>query len=235
LDWAYERHEVRADEVSQFVAGLDSTWRGLSVTMPCKAAIVGLGQPDEVVSALGVANTVVFDGYPGDVSRTRVFNTDVAGIQAVLTRSGVDLDAGAVVFGAGATARSCVYALAGLGVTRVGVRARRRDAVEQLAVEAAAWGIDIVAGTSAAVVISTVPAPVAAEWSAQLDHTQFIFDVLYNPWPTPLVDHARQVGIPYASGLDLLAAQAVGQVELMTGRVVPFELLREAAEAALGR
>ena len=39
LDWVYERHEVKADEVGPFVARLGNQWRGLSVTMPCKKAI----------------------------------------------------------------------------------------------------------------------------------------------------------------------------------------------------
>ncbi len=58
LDWAYERHEVNASTLSQFLAGLGEGWRGLSVTMPCKPAIVAHGQPDEVVRTLGVGNTM---------------------------------------------------------------------------------------------------------------------------------------------------------------------------------
>jgi shikimate 5-dehydrogenase len=36
------------------------------------------------------------------------------------------------------------------------------------------------------------------------------------------------------SGLDLLAAQAVGQVELMTGQLIDVEVLRRAGRQALG-
>ncbi|MEJ7756156.1 MAG: hypothetical protein WKF83_07340 [Nocardioidaceae bacterium] len=42
-------------------------------------------------------------------------------------------------------------------------------------------------------------------------------------------------GVPYVSGLDLLAHQASLQVALMTGREVPADLLRVAAEQQLTR
>jgi len=34
LDWTYERIEQTVDSFPTFFAGLDSSWRGLSVTMP---------------------------------------------------------------------------------------------------------------------------------------------------------------------------------------------------------
>ncbi|MDR0284231.1 MAG: shikimate dehydrogenase, partial [Propionibacteriaceae bacterium] len=141
LDWEYDRREVTAAEVRDFIEGLDRTWRGLSVTMPCKRAIVPLGEPDPVVAALGVGNTLIFDGQPGDRAATRVHNTDVTGIQLVL--GALDPAARIVVYGNGATARSCVYALAGLGVGRVAVRARDAAKTVGLAADGAAWGIAV--------------------------------------------------------------------------------------------
>ena len=52
-DWTYTRREVDADELAGVVAGLDASWRGLSLTMPLKEA------------ALDVAATV------SDVARER--------------------------------------------------------------------------------------------------------------------------------------------------------------------
>ena len=44
-----------------------------------------------------------------------------------------------------------------------------------------------------------------------------VFDVVYDPWPTPLAAFARSSGRVLVAGLDLLVHQAVLQVELMTG------------------
>jgi shikimate dehydrogenase len=60
-----------------------------------------------------------------------------------------------------------------------------------------------------------------------------VFDVVYDPWPTPLAKAAEQAGVRIVSGLDLLAHQAAIQVELMTGSRVSPQLLRRAALAEL--
>ena len=230
LDWTYDRCEVTADRLAGFVASLGDQWRGLSVTMPCKKAIVPLGIPDPVVSALGVGNTMVFDGHPSDPATTRIANTDVSGFQMLLGEE--DTHSTFLVYGNGATARSCVYALSRLGVARVQVRARDVEKTAGLARDAAQWGIDVVPVTSPAeVLISTVPATVANAWGPGL--AGLVFDVLYDPWPTGLVQQALHQGVRVLTGLDLLAAQAVGQVELMTGCTVAFPVLREAAEQAM--
>ncbi len=61
-----------------------------------------------------------------------------------------------------------------------------------------------------------------------------VFDVIYDPWPTPLAQAATGAGLPTVTGLDLLAHQAALQVELMTGRAVDSAVLREAALRHLG-
>ena len=65
-----------------------------------------------------------------------------------------------------------------------------------------------------------------------------VFDVIYDPWPTPLAGAAEARGLTVLNGLDLLAAQALGQIELFTGRSVSLELALTAARdeiAARGR
>ncbi len=56
-----------------------------------------------------------------------------------------------------------------------------------------------------------------------------LFDVLYDPWPTPLA--AAWTG-PVLGGLDLLVHQAVLQVELMMGQNVDRRAVAEAMFAA---
>ena len=236
LDWTYDPHLVGVDQLKRFVAWLGPEWRGLSVTMPCKQAVLSLGRPDQVVAILGVANTVVFNGTPSDVTTTSVHNTDVSGIQMLLRGEGIGPGSDVVILGNGATARSCVYALAGIGVTRVKLRARDPVKTDLLVRDAVGWGIDVTTEDSTAPnLISTVPASVAAEWASDMVGLDLVFDVLYDPWPTPLLALAARRGVPALSGLDLLAAQAVGQVELMTGQFVPFSVLIAAADQAVVR
>ncbi len=234
LDWEYQRHLVEAEELAGFVAGLDRSWRGLSCTMPLKHAVVALGTADSVVQTLGVGNTVVFDGHPGDVSTTRVYNTDVPGLVSALRAAGAQDVSSAVLVGNGATARSILLALSELGVTRATVLARNPDKTRDLAGLGEPLGIEVThldlgATPSAAdLVVSTVPAETSGRLAPALT-ADTVFDAVYDPWPTPLAADAARRGLRVVSGLDLLVHQAVGQVELFTGRTVPADLLLEAA------
>jgi len=82
------------------------------------------------------------------------------------------------------------------------------------------------------VVVTTVPADVAERLAPQASDgaAGILFDVLYDPWPTPL---ARRWPGTVIGGLELLVHQAVGQIELMTGHTVPASILREAGRKSL--
>ncbi len=88
---------------------------------------------------------------------------------------------------------------------------------------------------SADIVVSTVP-PEAQDDDvvAATRDVAVVFDVLYDPWPTPLARVALTDGRTVIGGLDLLLWQAVDQVRAMTGRFdVPVEEMRAAGEAGL--
>ena len=240
LDWRYERHRVVAADLAGFVAGLDTSWRGLSCTMPLKQAAVALGVADPVVQTLAVANTLVFDGVPADMHTTRVYNTDVSGLVSAVRLSGVNGVTRAVLLGNGATARSALLAVSQLGASQATVLARDPAKSAALAELGQGFGVEVhhldlgsVPGP-ADLVVSTLPAAAAAAVAAALT-AELVVDVVYDPWPTPLAQEAIRRGLRLLSGLDLLAHQAVGQVEAMTGRTVPVEVLLEAAQSELSR
>jgi shikimate dehydrogenase len=60
-----------------------------------------------------------------------------------------------------------------------------------------------------------------------------VFDVLYDPWPTPLAASATDTARTLVGGLDLLVHQAALQVELFTGLPAPLATMRDAGERAL--
>jgi shikimate dehydrogenase len=211
--------------------------------MPLKQALVRLGQPDEIVAALGVGNTLVFDGHPSDRSRTRVRNTDVTGLEAALRSADAATARSALIVGNGATARSALAAVARLGVTRVTVLARDPAKTQALAEMGERLGVAVehqpFGGAIPAVdiALSTVPAEAQRDVAdAVASSASVVFDAVYDPWPTPLAaavaDAHRAVLL---NGLDLLAWQAVFQVELFTGETVPVNVLLEAAHEALAR
>ncbi len=244
LDWEYDACEVREDQLAGFLDGLDDTWRGLSLTMPLKRAVVPL--LDEVgprARQARAANTVVLEG-----GRRIGHNTDIPGaVAAIRERTSATLSS-AVVLGGGATAASTVLALADLGCTtvRVVVRdtGRVRETLEAAGRHPARPMVEVLTFRELAeraeslqpsIAVSTIPAAAQGEQVLRVAATAaVVFDVVYDPWPTPLANLAATSGLPFVSGLDLLVHQAALQVELMTGLPrAPLDVMRAAGLAAL--
>lgn len=241
LAWEYDAHRVTGGSLAAFLDDLTPRWRGLSLTMPLKREAVDLVDDLTPVARLaGAVNTVVLDeqGRHGD-------NTDVPGALAALReRTDRPLRSG-VVLGGGATATSTGLALADLGVTEVEVVVR---SPERAATTVAAIGahpaaprvrVGLLEGSAAFeadVVVSTVPAPAQTpELVLRCREVPVVFDVLYDPWPTPLAASVSPAGggRVLVGGLDLLVHQAAVQFEVFTGCPAPLARMRAAGEAAL--
>jgi shikimate dehydrogenase len=244
LAWSYQAIECDELQLPAVLRHLDESFIGLSLTMPLKRAILPLlDEMSELARAVGAANTVLFEGL-GPFLRRRGENTDVPGMVAAIKAVRPDAVGRAVILGAGGTAAAALAALREFGVERPTVVVRDRDRAGELLDAAERLGVNpqLVDWPGAAVladaelVISTVPAgaadPLAQDSS--LGSGQLLFDVLYEPWPTPFAAAALANGAQVIGGLELLVQQAAFQVELMTGRPAPVDAMRSAGQAALG-
>ncbi|MDP3893235.1 shikimate dehydrogenase, partial [Nocardioides sp.] len=60
LDWSYDAHRVSVGGLPAFLAGLDASWRGLSLTMPLKREAVPLvTRASERARLAGAVNTLL--------------------------------------------------------------------------------------------------------------------------------------------------------------------------------
>lgn len=242
LDWAYDAHRVPAGTLASFVAGLDETWRGLSLTMPLKReALTLVDRLTDRARLAGAVNTLLLD--EGDRGERVGDNTDLPGAAAAIReRTTVPL-ASAVVLGGGATASSVGLALLDMGVRSIEVLVREesRAAGTVAALRAHPGGADVRTGRldtddalRADIVVSTIPVGAQSEaLVARSGDVPVVFEVLYDPWPTPLAASALASGRTLVAGLDLLVHQAALQLELFTGRPAPLEAMRKAGERAL--
>lgn len=247
--WEYRRAEVTEESLPTFIGQLEESFRGLSVTMPCKQAVMPLLDAiDPLASAVGAVNTVV-----PSAGMLAGFNTDVTGIASAIrracSRSGVPVPSSALVLGARATASSALAALGELGITTTTVAARRFggpgsviSAASRLgvSVEQVMWS-DVSAVASAAaradVLISTLPAGVADPIASRLAprEGQILLDVIYSPRDTALRTTFEKAGGVVAEGTDMLVYQGAAQVQLMTGRSPDPAVMRHALETELER
>jgi len=238
LDWTYDAIEVDEAGLEAFVAGLDATWRGLSLTMPLKRAVLPLlDEVDPWAEVSGAANTVVLSE-----GRRLGHNTDVPGAVAAISERADTPFGRAVVLGGGATAASVLLALSEVGCreARVLVRNPDRAADTVAALERHGRGPTVEVGRLADgfgvpdIVVSTIPAEAQErELVEAAAAAPVVFEVLYHPWPTPLAAAATANGRTLIGGLDLLVHQAALQVALMTGQDAPLAAMRAAGERAL--
>jgi shikimate dehydrogenase len=196
-----------------------------------------LDESSELVEISAAANTVVLEG-----GRRSGHNTDVPGAVAALLERHDGPWHSAIVLGGGATATSVLLALAELGCTHAALvvrdPGRAQETLDAVArhprapeVSVHGFGDEL---DDADVLVSTIPAGAQDDWVLSLVlQVALVFDVVYDPWPTPLADGADAGEVPLVSGLDLLVHQAVLQVELMTGRRPSVAALRAAGERAL--
>jgi shikimate dehydrogenase len=226
LDWDYGIADVPSGELARFVANLDGSWRGLSLTMPLKKEILPLlDRRHDLVELTGAANTVLFD------NGVRGFNTDVFGVTESFRGAGIESVGSAWVLGAGATAASVIVALSELGARSLVVLVRdplRAESIVRLGTEVgvAVEVLELTMVEDAAqvlarhdvpdVVISTLPggAAMPLRFPGAVSSTSVLLDVAYDPWPSPL---AQTWTGPVISGLEMLLFQALGQVRIFVG------------------
>lgn len=239
--WTYGRYDVDEKRLPAFLDSLEpAEWAGLSLTMPLKRAVIPLlDQVSATARSVEAVNTVVLH----DDGRRFGDNTDIPGITAALRERGIEKVERAAVLGAGATASSALAALAAVctGEVTAYVRsAARATEMEQwgerlgVPVRCADWS-EAAAAFDAPLVVATTPAGATDGLAGVVpERPGALFDVLYEPWPTPLAGAWAARGGTVVGGLDLLVHQAVLQVEQMTGAArAPLAAMREAGEAAL--
>ena len=116
-NWQYSKKKVSETELADFIANLDDSWKGLSLTMPLKKTVMKLGTPCDYWSkALNVANTAIFTSNPATAlpSQIELCNTDVSGIITAFIRTlheNIISVKKAVIIGSGNTASSAMAAL----------------------------------------------------------------------------------------------------------------------------
>ena len=220
LDGDYRAMQVAPDELAGYFERrrADPAWRGCNITIPHKeAALAHVADPGGVRASIGAINTV-FRHESRDLAGT---NTDAAGFWSPI--SALDLSGKlVVVVGAGGAARAVLFALARVGVGPVTILNRTPLKAAGLL---ASFGLK---GDVAALDARLPPAALLVNASAlgmtgqplldldlsPLPHDAIVYDLVYAPLQTDLLQAAEVRGLETIDGLEMLIGQAALAFEL---------------------
>lgn len=229
LDGDYRARHVRPEELAGYFEERrsDDSWRGCNITVPHKeAALDHVPDPGGVRASIGAINTV-FRDEAGALAGT---NTDAAGFWSPI--SALDLKGKPIiVVGAGGAARAVLFALSRMEVGPVTILNR---APLKAAGLLATFGLK---GQVAALDARLSPAALLVNAStlgmsgqppldldlAPLPDDAIVYDLVYAPLPTGLLQAAEDRGLDTIDGLEMLIGQAALAFELFFGAEPPRE------------
>lgn len=227
LAWCYVPLPVQPRRVAEAVRGLAALgFRGANVTVPHKQAVLPvLDRIAPEAGTLGAVNTLVIRRQDGESPSIEGYNTDVAGFLGALARGGFDLAGGepAIVVGAGGAARAVVAGLLSQGRRKVWVLNRTVEKAQALATALDPVRVEAVLLTPEALVdraraagllvnattVGMVPAAEASIWPEGMPVPRHltVFDLVYTPLETRLLQQARAGGARALDGLEMLVQQ----------------------------
>lgn len=230
--YVYDLCPLAKDELEAFLKARN--FKGLNVTIPYKQDVMAYcDQITPLAEKIGAVNTLYFD-KGGQLWGT---NTDYQGVIYALTQAGIPIRQKKVlILGDGATCKTIRQAVVDQGARQLVIASRRAEKplLEEIAVDSPDSPYQSIPcvtvnyshlpdHSDGEVVINATPVGMWPHVEGRpADLSLFpsccgVFDVVYNPYYTNFIRQAKELDIPYASGLAMLVAQATAAAEYFTG------------------
>ena len=242
IDGHYQLFELKAEEVESFLRSLNQRGVcGLNVTIPYKEKVIPfLDKLNPQAELIGAVNTIKNSG-----GKLEGFNTDGDGFIRHLKEDLKFIPEGKkiAVIGAGGASRAIsvclaqnkvrqisiydvdqkrLLALAGLlGEHFKGQEFKIAPSIAGLKIEEC----DLLVNTSPVGMKNSDPELVDSRF---LHSGMLVYDIIYNPAQTRLLETAKEKGAAAANGLGMLLYQGVLAFEIWTGQKAPVEIMRQA-------
>lgn len=251
LDGSYDVLETPPEDLISRIKFLKSNnYAGFNVTIPLKVPMsLFLDDIDDYANIAGCVNTVkimpdkTFIGY----------NTDIYGFKMAIPND-INLTGKlASILGTGGAARAAVVGLAERGIKEIDLYTRNIINSRQTLDYMRAKFPEIIFNVyqiqnirslkDTAIVVNATPIgmkgfmanemPLECKDLDNLNSETIIYDIVYNPIRTVLLNEAQKRGLRIISGLDMLIYQAQRAIEIWTGLKPDVNLMKIAALEAL--
>ena len=247
----YEAWETYADELKQKIDLLRSSeYLGANITIPYKLDSMNfVDSIDDIAEQVGAINTII--SRNGILAGT---NTDVEGIQNSFKLANVNLkNKNVILFGAGGAARAVMVAMKNAGVKAITVINRTEKKAKDFELFSDSnFKVSILSAhlatsqygkifTNADIIINATSLGMSKGESELLSpipqellySSQVVFDLVYTPEQTPLLQMAESAGAQCIGGLAMLVFQGAASFRLWTDKNPPLEVMFRAAKKEL--
>ncbi|MDD3436018.1 MAG: shikimate dehydrogenase [Candidatus Gastranaerophilales bacterium] len=249
IEGNYELLETPPEDLISRIKFLKSNdYNGFNVTIPLKVPIaLFLDHVDRIADVSGCANTIkilsdkTFHGY----------NTDVYGFQkAIPSLIQKDLQGANVsILGTGGASRAAAVGLIELGVKQINFYSRNiinsSNMVNYLRTTFPDVVFKLYQNSStgelfnSAIIVNTTPIgmkghsadkmPLGLDVISKLPPGTVIYDVIYNPVRSLLLEKSKEYGLETINGLDMLLHQAAKSQEIWIGKLPDVDKMKIAA------
>ena len=241
IDGEYTAYDIEPAQLAGSVQSLvDSGLRGFNVTLPHKQNIIPLCDTiSHEASAIGAVNTITIS----DTGKLHGHNTDAYGFTQNLNEKIADIkwpDLSATVIGAGGAARAIVYALRQKGVKDIFISNRTYQSAKDLADLYDAHVIELndlnASFNTTKLLVNTTSLGMTGQPSLEIDLSALpsdaiVYDIVYTPLMTPLLQQAASRNLKIVTGIGMLLHQARPGFEAWFGHFP--EVTRELEELIL--
>jgi len=248
LNYRYLPFHVYEEELGQALEGVRAMQlRGINLTIPLKEkALDFLDHIDKQAGLIGAVNTVV-----NKCGQLYGYNTDGQGFLSSLELSGFSIEnKNILIFGAGGAARGVSIPLAFEGAHKIVFINRTLSKADKLSrlisniqLKKKVKSMSYLPSNTKAVernvleadlIINATPVGMNEEDGLPpgliedyLHSGQYIYDMIYSPQVTPLLEAARNKNAEFQNGLNMLILQGAEAFKLWTGENPPLEVMRE--------
>lgn len=251
LEGSYDVMETPPEDLINKIKFIKTNgYNGFNVTIPLKVPMsLFLDDIDDYANIAGCVNTVKV----GDDKSFFGYNTDIYGFKKAIPETINLAGKNASILGTGGASRAAVVGLAEKGVKEIDFYTRNiinsRQTLEYVRAKFPEINFNVyqiqnirsLEGTS--IVVNATPIGMKGFMADQmplektdldkLNPETLIYDIVYNPVKTVLIQEAQKRGLQTVGGLDMLIYQAERAIEIWTGKSPDTKLMKIAALEAL--
>lgn len=250
---SYEILETQPEDLVSRIKYLKTNnYKGFNITIPLKVPVtMFLDEVDENANIAGCVNTVKI--MPD--KSLYGYNTDIYGFKSAIPKD-IQLslqNQKATILGTGGAARACAIGLIQLGITEIDFFARNIINANSMVnflreifphCKMNLFQFETLKNVSDSIIIvNTTPigmkskamneSILAIEHLKSLPNNAIVYDIVYNPIKTKLLQLAQEQNLKIIMGLDMLIYQAINAFEIWNEQTPSFDKMKIAALEAL--